>query len=171
MNTISEAIQRTLGHEGGFTDDPNDYGNWTGGKIGVGECRGTKYGISASAYPTLDIKNLTIEQATTIYLNDYWQKMGLSQLNSLQVAWMIFDIGVNFTQSTGIKVLQHILDTVEDGNLGPKTAALANAQNELQLLIAIGKERAMRHCNKVIQSPETIKWLKGWIARSFDLGY
>ena len=59
--------------EGGFTNDPNDRGNWTSGKIGVGELKGTKYGISAMAYPLEDIKNIGIpyEQALT-----YLQELG-----------------------------------------------------------------------------------------------
>lgn len=59
---------------GGWTINPNDPGNWTGGKKGVGELKGTKWGIAANTYPNLDIKNLTREQADAIYLRDYWPK-------------------------------------------------------------------------------------------------
>ena len=31
-------IDRLLSHEGGFTDDRRDPGNWTGGKVGVTSC-------------------------------------------------------------------------------------------------------------------------------------
>lgn len=31
-----------LQHEGGFTDDRRDPGNWTGGKVGKGVLLGTK---------------------------------------------------------------------------------------------------------------------------------
>ena len=30
------AFQRLIGHEGGYSNDRNDPGNWTGGKEGVG---------------------------------------------------------------------------------------------------------------------------------------
>lgn len=43
------------------TDDRNDKGNWTGGRVGVGQLKGTKYGISAAAYLHLGIKSLTLE--------------------------------------------------------------------------------------------------------------
>ena len=49
------AFARLLGNEGGFDDDARDRGNWTGGRIGVGELKGTKYGVSAAAFPDLDI--------------------------------------------------------------------------------------------------------------------
>lgn len=59
--------------EGGYSDNPEDHGNWTGGQKGVGELKGTKYGISAASYPQLDIRNLTMAEADAIYFRDYWQ--------------------------------------------------------------------------------------------------
>ena len=59
---------------GGWTINPNDPGNWTGGRKGVGQLKGTKYGIAANTYPHLDIKNLTLAQADEIYIRDYWPK-------------------------------------------------------------------------------------------------
>ena len=55
---FKQAFDLLIGHEGGYTNNPNDPGNWTGGKVNSGTLRGTKYGISAASYPTLDIKNL-----------------------------------------------------------------------------------------------------------------
>ena len=59
------AIPIVLENEGGYVNDPADPG---------GE---TKYGISKRSYPALDIKNLTVEQATAIYLRDFWQFGGI----------------------------------------------------------------------------------------------
>ena len=66
--------------EGGYTDNPEDHGNWTGGRKGVGELKGTNYGISAASYPNLDIRNLTLAQADDIYFRDYWQASGADKL-------------------------------------------------------------------------------------------
>jgi hypothetical protein len=66
--------------EGGFSLDPEDHGNWTGGRKGVGELRGTNFGISAASYPDLDIRNLTQEQADAIYRRDYWLPSGADHL-------------------------------------------------------------------------------------------
>jgi lysozyme family protein len=59
---------------GGWTIIRSDPGNWTGGKVGVGVLKGTKYGIAANTYPNLDIKNLTMAEADAIYIRDYWPK-------------------------------------------------------------------------------------------------
>jgi len=65
-------VDSVIDFEGGHSLNPNDRGNWTGGKVGSGILRGTKYGISAASYPDLDIANLTIPDAKGIYYRDYW---------------------------------------------------------------------------------------------------
>ena len=75
-----KAIDFVLRWEGGFSADKNDPGNYTGGKVGVGEFKGTKYGISAGSYPNVDIANLTKEQALDIYRRDYWQRSGADKM-------------------------------------------------------------------------------------------
>lgn len=61
-----------LQFEGGYSDDPRDAGNWTGGKVGRGELKGTKYGIAAAWHPDVDIRSLTVYQAADIYRPGYW---------------------------------------------------------------------------------------------------
>src|SRR5271169_2536187 len=61
-----------LSEGSGLSLNPNDPGNWTGGKIGLGELKGTKFGIAAASHPTLDIANLTIDQAIQLRRTEYW---------------------------------------------------------------------------------------------------
>ena len=74
MTAFEQALAVVLGHEGGFCAERSDPGNWTGGAVGCGELRGTKFGISAAAYPAEDIANLTPEAAAAIYRRDYWDR-------------------------------------------------------------------------------------------------
>ena len=48
MITFDEAFDRLISHEGGYSEDPRDSGNWTGGAQGVGQLKGTKFGIASS---------------------------------------------------------------------------------------------------------------------------
>ncbi len=84
----------TLHEEGGFGKDPHDLGNWSGGKVGVGFLEGTKYGIAASAHPTLDIAKLSMAQAAAIYWRDYVQAQHFDRL-ALPMLMVVFDAGVN----------------------------------------------------------------------------
>lgn len=109
-----------LGHEGGYTDDRRDRGNWTGGEIGQGELRGTKFGISAAAYPALDIVNLTADQAREIYRTDYWAKIQGDALPPA-VAFVTFDAAVNAGPGAAARFLQAAIGAKPDGVIGPVT--------------------------------------------------
>ena len=54
----------------------------------------TNWGISAKAYPDLDIVNLTKEQAIEIYERDYWSKAGCECLPQ-PLAFVVFNAAVN----------------------------------------------------------------------------
>src|ERR1700761_713856 len=99
------AFQSLIGNEGGYSLDPHDRGNWTGGAINVGECKGTKFGISAAAYPNLDIANLTLEAVAPIYQRDYWAAAGCDFVPDV-VKFDLFDLAVNSGVNRAIKVLQ-----------------------------------------------------------------
>lgn len=91
---FERAVAFVLRWEGGFSQVRSDPGNWTGGKVGEGELRGTKFGISAAAYPKLDIVNLTMEAAKAIYRRDYWNLLGLDRVQDPDYALVVFDSAV-----------------------------------------------------------------------------
>lgn len=125
-DTFNQICDIVLGTEAGFTENPNDPGNWTGGKVLVGKLKGTKYGISAAAYPDLDIANLTIDQARDIYRRDYWDKISGDKLPP-SIALVVFDGAVNSGFGTSARWLQAAVGAVEDGNIGPQTIASVKA--------------------------------------------
>lgn len=116
MNAFDTAFEATVGHEGVFSTDRNDPGNYTPD----GVFKGTKFGISAKAYPQLDIENLTLEQAKLIYLRDYWERPRLDKLQP-QVAAQVFDGAVNSGPRVSIMWLQRALQINADGVIGPVT--------------------------------------------------
>jgi hypothetical protein len=86
--SFEECIEFELAREGappgkdGYVNDPKDPG---------GE---TKFGISKTAYPTLDIKALTREQAIAIYKRDYWIPLGAETIPA-PVRLAAFDCAIN----------------------------------------------------------------------------
>jgi lysozyme family protein len=94
MSAFDQAFAIVVGHEGGFTDNSQDPGNWTGGAVGKGVCRGTKFGISAAAYPSISIADLTLADAQSIYRRDYWIPIGGDAL-APPLALLAFDAAVN----------------------------------------------------------------------------
>jgi lysozyme family protein len=94
VDIFERAFAITVGMEGGYSETSADPGNWTGGAPHVGDLKGTKYGISAASYPTLDISNLTLDQARAIYKRDYWDRIGADAL-APALALLTFDAAVN----------------------------------------------------------------------------
>lgn len=122
-----KVFEIVIGVEGGYQCVLNDRGNWTSGKIGVGELKGTKYGICAMSYPKLDICNLTLDQAKEIYKRDYWDKCKCDYLpNALSLA--VFDYAVNSGVKQAIKDLQRSLNVTVDGIIGNQTVGAANTK-------------------------------------------
>lgn len=94
MSRFDDAFAFVIGVEGGLSMVRSDPGNWTGGKVGEGELRGTKYGVSAASYPALDIASLTLEDAEHIYRQNYWDAIGADSLPD-PLALVAFDTAVN----------------------------------------------------------------------------
>lgn len=117
---FDKAFDRLIGHEGKFTDNPKDDGNWTGGKQGRGELKGTKFGIAANTYPHLDIKNLTVAQAKEIYREDFWDVIGQAHG---AVKFQLFDAAVNHGRGNAVRMLQRAVNAADDGAWGSLSQA------------------------------------------------
>ncbi len=142
---FDEAFKFTVGEEGGFQNDPKDPGNWSGGDIGKGECRGTKFGISARAYPMLDIKNLKIEDAKLIFETDYWKKAGCDKLN--------YPLNII------------VCDNAYHSGVSAALSNLKQYPDWKDLII----ERIEDMLDIVDKRPTSLKYLKGWVRRTIRL--
>jgi len=127
MEAFEQAFAIVIGNEGGYTANAADPGNWTSRRCGVGECRGTNWGISAAAYPQLDVRALTVAQAQEIYRRDYWDRTGCSRLPP-PLALLVFDAAVNNGVERAVCWLQAALGISQDGVIGPAVLAAINAQ-------------------------------------------
>lgn len=134
------AFQRLIGHEGGYSNDRNDPGNWTGGKVGVGFLKGTKFGLAANTYPKLDIKNITVVEAKEIYKRDWWDKLGADQLHPA-IVYQLWDFAINAGKSRAVKELQQVAGVPDDGIIGPKTISAVKIMEVNDVLLKLAAER------------------------------
>ena len=157
-------ISKTLEHEGGYTRDPNDRGNWDSCKIGVGNNKGTNRGISACSYPNEDIKNMSLVRAKAIYHTDYWDPIFGDQLPA-GIDLPTFDGSVNSGRSRGVKWLQSAIGVEADGVVGAKTIAAANTADEHVTIDRMCDDRM-----KFLQGLSTWdRYGKGWARRVEDV--
>lgn len=152
MATFSKAITKVLKHEGGYMNDSFDYG---------GE---TNFGISKRAYPNLDIKNLTIEDAKAIYKRDYWDKIKGDQIECEELALNIFDMAVNAGVGTAVKLVQIVCKVGVDGVFGSKTLAAVNGIGR-KLNDSYTLERVKHYVNICNRNQSQNKFLRGWLNR------
>ena len=128
--------------EGGFTNNPSDPGNWTGGYLNGGVNQGTKFGISAAAYPHLDIMDLTLADARVIYRRDYWDHIGGDALPP-RLALIVFDAAVNNGPGQAARWLQFVAGVSVDGNIGPMTIAAVHRADVTRLMTEFMAHRLM----------------------------
>lgn len=160
---FAQAFEILIEVEKGLSMDPKDNGNWTGAKVGVGVLKGTKYGISAGAYPNEDIKNLTLERAKLLYLRDYWNVAGCTAVPEA-IRFDLFDTAVNSGVGRAARLLQRAVGTVEDGSIGPKT---------LQAIASMPASRLVSRFNahRLIFMTDAPTWPthgRGWARRIAD---
>lgn len=126
--SFAQAFVIVVGEEGGFSNATSDPGNWTSGQCGSGRCQGTKFGISAAAYPALDIASLTVEDAKAIYRRDYWERVEADALPP-PLALLVFDAAVNNGVVRAVRWLQQAAGATVDGVMGGGTLAAIAARS------------------------------------------
>jgi uncharacterized protein with LGFP repeats len=119
---FSKALQFTLGWEGGYSNNPSDYGG------------ATNYGITQGTYTNSrsnkglgykSVSSITKEEAQDIYYQDYWLAPGCDKLSE-KLAICHFDASVNSGSGNSQKFLNAAQNT--GGNEIDKARAYCNAR-------------------------------------------
>jgi lysozyme family protein len=137
---VESWLVRIVGHEGEFSDNPLDPGNWTGGIVGQGELKGTKFGISAKTYPDLNIAGLTLPDTVAIYQRDFVRPLKLGRYRD-GVAYQLLDFAVNAGPGRAVRRLQRAVGVADDGVVGPVTLAALEALSEGDVIMLLLAER------------------------------
>ncbi|HTI80478.1 MAG TPA: glycosyl hydrolase 108 family protein [Acetobacteraceae bacterium] len=171
MTNFDRMFALVSGHEGNYSGNPDDPGNWTGGAIGIGRCLGTKFGISAAAYPNADIPNLTLDEAKALYQHDYWDRIAGDRLPA-PLALLVFDAAINNGTERAVSWLQDIAHVTRDGVVGPVTLAAVDR-------LAVGPDGVAGLCSeylarRLVFMASLSAWKTfglGWARRLFKLPF
>lgn len=118
------AINRVLGNEGGYVNDPNDPG---------GE---TNWGISKRSYPKVDIRALTRNQAIAIYYRDFWVPIHGDEVSD-GAAYQLLDAAVNSGPVQAIRFMQQAARVADDGYWGPVSLAAMRGMSETDFIMRV----------------------------------
>ena len=148
MTRFDKFIAIVFENEGFISNNPNDKGGLT------------KYGISKSAYPNVDIINLTEDDAKLIYKRDYYDRCKIDLITSELLAVQLFDFAVNAGVGRACRMLQSIIGTKQDGIIGSTSLSVINAGDYSLRYI---QARIIYY--KQIATGRNIVFLKGWLNR------
>lgn len=175
-----ELIDRVLGHEGGYTNNPNDRGGETNWGVTVGTAR--RYGYTG------DMRAMTREQAIEIYLGLFWigrfDKLAAAGLRDL--AYTCLDFGVNSGPGRPAEALQRALnalnlmgkrwpDIAVDGGIGAQTmdavlkARTQLADAEVLLCFVVNSLRVAFVMNLAERDAKQETFMVGWLRRFYQV--
>ncbi|ANR86430.1 peptidoglycan-binding protein [Vibrio cholerae 2740-80] len=148
-----------LRDDGGYVNDPTDKG---------GE---TKYGISKRAFPNVDIKSLTMDDAVKIYHDNYWKPASCDEWAG-PVALLTFDSAVQHGVKPAIKMLQEcagIAGKGVDGLVGKDTRAAVHACDVEYLAARYVLRRSLYYARIIKNNPSQVRFIEGWHNRLVHL--
>lgn len=176
-----------LGHEGGYSNDPDDpgaetyrgisrkhYPDWEGWEV-VDEYK------MVDALDKLDNDSRLQESVKQFYYDNYWLPLKLYEFPD-DIAYKLFDIAVNMGKTQAGKLLQRALnvlnrnrkiydDLTVDGIIGPKTI---NAFHQLSeddqwyLRGILGSLQFCRYMDLVEKNKSLEKYIRGWVRRAWS---
>jgi lysozyme family protein len=187
MANYLEAYNITLGHEGGYSNDPDD----VGGETYKGVAR--RYHPSWGGWAIIDDlkkqpnfpnsaynSQLLDDMVKKFYKSYYWDVNLLDECRSQAVANEMFDTGVNMGTGRAGKFLQKALnllnkngkqwpDIVEDGKVGRNTLKALNAclsyRGDEYLYKILNILQGNHYIEYMTKSPTQEKFAYGWLNR------
>jgi len=184
MANFKEAFEKTMGHEGGYGNDPDDVGGetykgisrvynpgWSGWSI-IDSAK------SAGGFPG-SLKTYTGLQPAveSFYKERYWD---VNRLDSFpqSVAEEMFDTGVNMGVGRAGRFLQRTLNYLNrngklygdldvDGKIGPASLnAMAACKGDERVILAmLNTLQGMHYMDYMDKSPSQRKYARGWFKR------
>lgn len=156
-------------HEGGLSLDTADRGNWHGGKL-----VGSKFGVTGDALAkhrkvplvtAAEMKALTIDEAIEVGLDAYYRAPGFDKLPFNRVIMAAVDHGYNAGPKRAIEILQRLIGSNADGQIGPNTVKLFDAALQKkgeQALAGLYADGRIDYYNSL----HNAKYIKGWTNRA-----
>ena len=195
MANFQEALDRTLKHEGGYGDIPDDKG---------GE---TYRGISRRWYPDWpgwliidDLKSshseatfkaaLSRSEALALsvpefYEQEYWQPLHCEEIESQAVANELYDTAVNMSKKWATRFMQRALNSLNknqafypdikvDGKIGATTLRTLkdclSVNGEILVVKIMDSLQAARYVNLMDKDPTQEVFARGWLTHRINIG-
>lgn len=188
MADFKIAFNKTMGHEGGYGNDPDDVGgetyrgisrrynpSWSGWDI-IDDCKRFDFKIEECLTMKGNIMDDLVEE---FYKDRYWNPFWGDEISNQDIANEMFDTGVNMGVHRAVKFLQQALnylnrngkiyaDIVEDGDFGKNTMRAFNSlptRDHNILYKMMNVLQGMHYMEYMSDSPTQEKFARGWFNR------
>lgn len=177
--SFAAAFARTIGHEGDFSDDPNDSGGAT--RFGITEAVARANGYDGP------MRELPFAKAREIAKRQYWDALNLDQVPP-RIASEIFDTGYNMGTRRAAQFLQRSLNSLNrggrdyaditvDGDIGPATLSALAAyldergicEGETVLLRALNCLQGAAYIELGFRRPKDEDFMFGWLRTRVEI--
>lgn len=169
-----KAMPYIFHHEGGFNDIKGDGGGATNYGVSLRFLQSIKEDVNHDGVVnSLDIKQLTKEDAQEIYYDNFWKPMYETKLPE-RLAIKMFDVAVNAGTTRSNILLQRALNNLgsklaTDGVLGNITFGEVAKYDETTILNQYCKAQSAFYDAIVANDPSQKKFIVGWHNRSMFL--
>lgn len=186
MADFKVAYKITLGHEGGYVNNPLDRGqetykgiarrfhpNWPGWEI----VDAHKTSSVSETNRILGANIVLQEMVERFYKAEFWDKLRLDEIRNQSIANEAFDTGVNMGTQRAGKFLQEGCNLtsrngrdygllVIDGAVGPKTISTVNSHpRPSNLFNTMNILQGMHYVEDCRKNPEQQTFFNGWLTR------
>lgn len=145
--------------EGGFVNDEDDAGGATNFGITIktlSKWRNRECTIQ-------DVKEMKIEEAVEIYVENYYKPMNGDKIDSDLKILVMFDKAVNSGVDAAVMIAQKIVNVDVDGDCGFKTQTSINSCRESIFIREYLQALQRGYFEIVERRPVNQKFLKGWV--------
>lgn len=170
----TDYIDKVIGREGGYSNNPADKGGETIWGITAAVARAFGY--------TGQMAQMPRDTAVAIYRTRYWTQPHFDQVQAIDadIAEKLLDVGVNMGQATGVKFMQRALnvlnnqgrafpDIAVDGGIGNMTLAALKAYIDQRgndgrrvLLGMIASQQSVKYVEIAEANPTQETFEYGW---------
>ncbi|MDD4991819.1 MAG: glycosyl hydrolase 108 family protein [Paludibacter sp.] len=175
MANFNISLQKTLHHEGIYSNDPADlgketfrgisranYNNWAGWKL-IDQMK------SKPDFPSNLNCNVEMQKQVEIfYLHEFWIPLKAEFILNQDSADSLFDFAVNTGIKTSVQLAQSVIGVKTDGLIGELTLKKINTIDfgYFQPAFTVGK--ISHYIASIQKQPTNKKYLYGWIIRTLE---
>lgn len=153
---FDQAFHKLLGHEGDYSDHPNDPGGATRWGVTQRVARENGYSGDMRVYP--------VDLAKQVYRAQYWNAVRAEDMPT-EIRYALFDAAVNSGVGQAVRWLQRAVGVADDGKIGSVTMlAVSNANADL-----VSRKMLAQRLRFMTDLKNWPSFSRGWARRIADL--